>query len=149
MRFPLRLHVFPCVSYISLYFHQSLYRTSQVPIILLSFLSYIIYIHKKHDNIIMNRNKIRLTESQLHSIVKESVKRVISEMNLNAPNKGKRFFVADEGGYANAFSVDMFDNEGWLEGHENEEGYNIEDFDIIRYCNTWQEACRVADKING
>ena len=82
----------------------------------------------------MNRNKIRLTESQLHSIVKESVKRVISEMNLNAPNKGKRFFVADEGGYANAFSLDMFDNEGWLEGHENEEGYNIEDFDIIRYC---------------
>ena len=97
----------------------------------------------------MNRNKIRLTESQLHSIVKESVKRVISEMNLNAPNKGKRFFVADEGGYANAFSIDMFNNEGWLEGHENEEGYNIEDFDIIRYCNTWQEACRVADKING
>ena len=108
------------------------------------------YLYVKFYNLfIMNRNQIRLTESELHSIVKESVKRAISEMNLNAPNKGKRFFVADEGGYANAFSVDMFDNEGWLEGHENEEGYNIEDFDIIRYCNTWQEACRVADKING
>ena len=46
--------------------------------------------------------------------------------------------MADEGGYTNAFAVDMFDGEGWLEGHENEEGYNIEDFDIIRYCNTWE-----------
>ena len=57
--------------------------------------------------------------------------------------------MADEGGYANPFAVDMFDSEGWLEGHENEEGYNIKDFDIIQYCNTWEEACRIADKMNG
>ena len=63
--------------------------------------------------------------------------------------KKKYFFVADEGGYANPFAVDMFDSEGWLEGHENEEGYNIEDFDIIQYCNTWEEACRISDKMNG
>ena len=98
------------------------------------------------------RNKVRLTESQLHTVIKESVKQVLSEINCEAysPNaKEKRFFVADEGGYANPFAVDMFDSEGWLEGHENEEGYNIEDFDIIQYCNTWEEACRIADKMNG
>ena len=34
----------------------------------------------------MNNNKIRLTESQLHGIIKESVKRVLREMNSeNAP----------------------------------------------------------------
>lgn len=91
--------------------------------------------------------KIRITESVLRQIVKESVKKVLKE------SKGlktiKSFFVADEGGYANAFAVDMFDSKGWLEGHENEAGYNIEDFDIIRYSNTWEEACRIADKMNG
>ena len=98
------------------------------------------------------RNKVRLTESQLHTVIKESVKQVLSEINYEAYNhnaKEKRFFVADEGGYANPFAVDMFDSKGWLEGHENEEGYNIEDFDIIQYCNTWEEACRIADKMNG
>lgn len=90
------------------------------------------------------KHRIRLTESDLHRIIKESVRQVLSEND----GRGKRFFVADEGDYVNAFSVDMFDNEGWLEGHKNEAGYNIEDFDIIRYCNTWEEACRIADKMN-
>ena len=98
------------------------------------------------------KRTIRLTESDLHRIVKESVKRVLREWDeyneYDSDAKEKRFFVADEGGYANAFAVDMFDGEGWLEGHENEEGYNIEDFDIIRYCNTWEEACRIADQMN-
>lgn len=93
----------------------------------------------------------RLTESQLHNVIKESVRQVLSELDwktYDSNAKEKSFFVADEGGYANAFAVDMFDGEGWLEGHENEEGYNIEDFDIIQYCNTWKEACRIADKMN-
>lgn len=61
-------------------------------------------------------------------------------------NTERSFFVADEGGFANPFSVDMFDDEGWLEGHENEDGYNIEDFDIIRYCDTWEEAVGISAK---
>ena len=28
----------------------------------------------------MNKNRIRLTESQLHSVIKESVKKVLNEM---------------------------------------------------------------------
>ena len=28
-------------------------------------------------------------------------------------------------------------------------GFNIKDFDIIQYCNTWEDACRIADKMNG
>ncbi len=39
----------------------------------------------------MNKNRIRLTESQLHSIIKESVKQVLSELDwktyANAANK--------------------------------------------------------------
>ena len=61
-------------------------------------------------------------------------------------NTERSFFVVDEGGFASPFSVDMFDDEGWLEGHENEDGYNIEDFDIIRYCDTWEEAVDIAAK---
>ena len=74
------------------------------------------------------------------SLTNETYKQILSEINCEAYNpnaKEKSFFVADEGGYANPFAVDMFDSEGWLEGHENEEGYNIE------------EACRIADKMNG
>ena len=59
------------------------------------------------------RNKVRLTESQLHTVIKESVKQVLSEINLDGYDsnpKEKRFFVADEGGYANPFAIDMF---GW------------------------------------
>lgn len=61
-------------------------------------------------------------------------------------NTERSFFVVDEGGFANPFSVDMFDDDGWLEGHKNEDGYNIEDFDIIRYCDTWEEAVDIAAK---
>ena len=42
--------------------------------------------------------------------------------------------------------MDMFDEEGYLEGHEGEDGYNIEDFDIIRYFNTWEHACAYCDR---
>ena len=97
------------------------------------------------------RNRVRLTESQLRSVIEESVNQILSELDwktYDSDSKEKSFFVADEGGYANAFAFDMFDDEGWLEGHENEEGYNIVDFDIIRYCNTWEEACRIADEMN-
>ena len=41
------------------------------------------------------RNKVRLTESQLHTVIKESVQQVLSEINCEAysPNaKEKRFF---------------------------------------------------------
>ena len=41
------------------------------------------------------RNKVRLTESQLHTVIKESVKQVLSEINCETCNhnaKGKRFF---------------------------------------------------------
>ena len=44
------------------------------------------------------RNKVRLTESQLHTVIKESVKQVLSEINCETYNpntKEKSFFVAD------------------------------------------------------
>ena len=43
------------------------------------------YLYVKFYNLfIMNRNKIRLTESQLHKVVKESVKRVLKEFKADA-----------------------------------------------------------------
>ena len=41
------------------------------------------------------RNKVRLTESQLHTVIKESVKQVLSEINCEAYShnaKEKSFF---------------------------------------------------------
>ena len=50
----------------------------------------------------MKRTRIRLTESDLHRIVKESVKRVISEISDEtvARAAGKAGYLSDNGGYA-------------------------------------------------
>lgn len=50
----------------------------------------------------MKRTRIRLTESDLHRIIKESVKRVINEISDEtvARAAGKAGFLADNGGYA-------------------------------------------------
>ena len=44
----------------------------------------------------MNKNRIRLTESQLHSIIKESVKRVLKESG----DYWQEFYQAKEFGYS-------------------------------------------------
>ena len=57
------------------------------------------------------RNRVRLTESQLRSVIEESVNQILSELDwktYDSDSKEKSFFVADEGGYANAFACDMF-----------------------------------------
>lgn len=83
----------------------------------------------------------KLTESRLRNMIQDSVKRAINEKIR------KEYFVADEGdGTLNPFSIDMFDNEGYLEGHKGERGYHINDFDIIRYFNSWEQACDYCDK---
>lgn len=46
----------------------------------------------------------------------------------------------------NVFDRDMFNGDGYLEGYEGEEGYNIEDFDIIAEFDTMREAEDYIDK---
>lgn len=50
----------------------------------------------------MKRTRIRLTESDLHRIIKESVKRVINEISDEtvARAAGKAGYLSDNGGYA-------------------------------------------------
>lgn len=90
----------------------------------------------------MNKKLIRLTESDLHRIVKESVKRVLrEELDVN------KFFVADEGdGMYNIFSYADFDENGYYVGHEGEDGYHIDDFDIVYETRRFQNAERWVDE---
>lgn len=59
------------------------------------------------------------------------------------------YFVVDEGdGTYNAFSSDMFDKDGYLEGYKNKRGYHINDYEIIAWFKTWDEAADYAEEMN-
>ncbi len=56
------------------------------------------------------------------------------------------YFVADEGdGVYNVFGMDMFDENGYLNGHPHESGYHLNDYDVVfrsnslRACHAWIE----------
>ncbi len=52
---------------------------------------------------------------------------------------GYRFFVAEEAdGLYNAFLRDDFDEDGYYYGHSGEDGYHINDFDIVYEANNWE-----------
>lgn len=58
-------------------------------------------------------------------------------------------FVVDEGdGCYNAFALDMFDKNGYLEGHAGEMGYHLDDYDIVAWFNDWEDACQFAEDLN-
>lgn len=70
-------------------------------------------------------------------------------MTSNLRNAKKPYFVVDEGECYNAFGVNMFDKRtGYLEGFEDEPGYHFDDFDIIAWFNTWDEAIDYSDEMN-
>ena len=53
----------------------------------------------------------------------------------------KKFIVVQEDeGLFNLFDRAMFDEDGYLEGYEGMEGYNIDDMDIIAEFNTLKQA---------
>lgn len=59
----------------------------------------------------------------------------------------KQFIVVQEDeGLFNLFERSMFDEDGYLEGYDGEEGYNIEDFDIVAEFDTMREAEDYIDK---
>lgn len=61
----------------------------------------------------------------------------------------KNYFVADEGdNIYNAFAFDMFDKDGYLEGHNGEQGYHLSDYDIVKKFATWTQAVEYCEMLN-
>ena len=59
----------------------------------------------------------------------------------------KKFIVVQEDeGLFNMFERDMFDKDGYIEGYEGIEGYNIKDMDIVAEFNTMEKAEDYIDK---
>ena len=69
-------------------------------------------------------------------------------MTENFSNAKKPFFVSDDGGVFNAFSVEMFSNGGYLEGYYGEDGYHFDDFDKVKWFNSWEAASDFAERMN-
>ena len=62
----------------------------------------------------------------------------------------KQYFIAQEDTTIyNVFDYDEFDDDGYLDGHANEEGYHIDDFDIVAEFDTLDEANEWLDNVNG
>jgi len=56
------------------------------------------------------------------------------------------YFVADEGdGLYNIFSSADFDEDGYYEGHEGEDGYHLEDYDVVYRSAHWLDCVRWID----
>lgn len=52
----------------------------------------------------------------------------------------KIIVVQEDEGLFNLFERDMFNSDGYLEEHDGEEGYNIDDMDIVAEFNTLSKA---------
>lgn len=61
--------------------------------------------------------------------------------------KNKRYFVAqeDENVY-NIFTRIDFNADGYYIGHDGEDGYHIDDFDIVAEFDSFEEACDWVDE---
>lgn len=58
------------------------------------------------------------------------------------------YFVAQEDDNTyNVFDYLDFDHDGWYAGHYGEEGYHLNDFDIIAEFSNFQDACDYVDKL--
>ncbi len=54
----------------------------------------------------------------------------------------KYFVVEEDTGVYNIFSVDDFDDDGYLRGYNGQDGYHRSDFDILMWLATFEDACR-------
>ena len=53
----------------------------------------------------------------------------------------KYFIVEEDAGVYNIFSVDDFDDDGYLRGYNGQDGYHRSDFDIVEWFDSFEEAC--------
>ena len=58
----------------------------------------------------------------------------------------KYIVVQEDEGLLNLFGREMFNDDGYLEGYEGIEGYNIKDMDIVAEFNTMKQAEDYIDK---
>lgn len=84
---------------------------------------------------------MKISKNDMKYLVLESVRQFLNE----AKTGRTRYWVSDEGGCYNAFSDDMFDERGRYLENPN---YTKDDFDIVRYFNTFEQACDYADRMN-
>lgn len=61
--------------------------------------------------------------------------------------KTQWYIVQEDDTVFNVFSSDDFDENGDLIGYENQEGYNIHDYDIVAVCDSESEAFKLSDKL--
>ena len=54
----------------------------------------------------------------------------------------KYFVVEEDTGVYNIFSVDDFDDDGYLSGYNGQDGYHRSDFDAIMYFPTFEDAVK-------
>ena len=54
----------------------------------------------------------------------------------------KYFVVEEDTGVYNIFSVDDFDDDGFLRGYNGQEGYNLKDFEAIMWFATFEDAVK-------
>lgn len=87
------------------------------------------------------KTTMKISKEDLRYLVLESVRQFLNEEKTGRT----RYWVSDDGGYYNAFSDDMFDERGRYIENPN---YTIDDFDIVRYFNTFDEACDYAERMN-
>ena len=59
----------------------------------------------------------------------------------------KKYFVVEEdAGLYNIFSVEDFDADGYLWEHNGEDGYHMDDFDIVYETDSFEDACEYVEK---
>lgn len=64
--------------------------------------------------------------------------------------KKKYFVVEEDTGLYNIFSVEDFDADGYLLGHNGEEGYHMDDYkeQIVFETESFDDACKYVEKQN-
>lgn len=55
--------------------------------------------------------------------------------------RGKYFVAEEDVEVYNVFAFDDFDEDGYYEGHAQEDGYHISDFDIVYITRNFLRAC--------
>jgi hypothetical protein len=55
-------------------------------------------------------------------------------------NEMKYFVIEEDAGLYNIFSVDDFDDDGYLSGYNGQDGYHRSDFDIVAWFETFCDA---------
>jgi len=83
--------------------------------------------NKQYNTMKNTRNKVRLTESQLHNVIKESVRKMLNELGHVHISDGY-----DQDGFdKNGYDKDGYDREGWNRDGMHLDGYSRAEYDAM------------------